>query len=165
MLFGLLIASAALGVIYIFFSLTLRIYFHYKVGAIISHHVRTDEPQSRRRSPESVSTTTTSHLDSLIENLLPRLKPTVPKPSSFGIYLGDFAVPPTTAQLELLERSDLTILDPFRNGVHAALCSEEEKDGDGRHWIARLDLASLLVTQTSPDQLVTGVADIISLTK
>lgn len=161
MLFGLLIASAVLGVIYIICSLTSRIYFHYKVGAFISHHVHTDQLQSRRRSPESVSTITTSHLNSLIENLLPRRKPTVLKPSSFGVYLGDLAVPPTTAQLKLLERSDLTILNPFRSGVHAALCGREEKDGDGRHWIARIDLASLLVTQSCPDQLVTGVADII----
>lgn len=85
----------------------------------------------------------------------------MPKPSSFSVYLGDLAVPPTAAQLELLERSELTILDPFRSGIHAAIRNAEEEDEDGRHWIARLDLTSLLVTQTSPDELVKGLANII----
>lgn len=45
------------------------------------------------------------------------------KPSSFGVYLGQFASPPTEAQAGLLSRWDILILDPLQPGVLDAVTS------------------------------------------
>lgn len=39
------------------------------------------------------------------------------KPSSYGVYLGEFESPPTEHQIKLLEEWDLLIVDPFQRGV------------------------------------------------
>jgi hypothetical protein len=45
------------------------------------------------------------------------------KPASYGIYLGEFASPPTCHQVQLLAQWDLLIFDPARQGIVDAMLS------------------------------------------
>ena len=61
------------------------------------------------------------------------------KPSSFGVYLGDFEVPPTPAQARLLTQWDLLIVDPNRLGAKDAIAGTK-----GPCFLGRLDLDAVL---------------------
>ncbi|CAL3966239.1 unnamed protein product [Diplocarpon coronariae] len=58
-------------------------------------------------------------------------KPRLP-PSSFGVYLGEFASPPTRAQVELLSRWDILIMDPLKPGTLEAITSVQTSSQHSR---------------------------------
>lgn len=51
-----------------------------------------------------------------------REKPRLPA-TSFGVYLGEFASPPSQTQAELLSRWDILVVDPFQPGVLEAVAA------------------------------------------
>ncbi|KAJ5798080.1 Glycosyl transferase [Penicillium pulvis] len=60
------------------------------------------------------------------------------RPSSFGVYLGEFENPLTETQERLLERWDTLVVDPFQSDVAEAIRSRKRI-----FVLARLDLAKL----------------------
>ena len=141
-LFCILLAASASGLIYVAYSITIRFVQRYK---------------SHNNVKPTISTKTSRHLNLLTEKLPPRSKPESSKVTSFGVYLGDFSLPPTEAQIQFLNRSDLIILDPFRGGVGAAVRSI---DG-GRVLVGRVDLATFLAMSVTPAQAVSDIANLI----
>lgn len=61
------------------------------------------------------------------------------KPSSFGVYLGGFSASVTESQSRILQQWDTLIVDPFQNGVPAAISRH-----DNARCLGRLDLKALL---------------------
>jgi glycosyltransferase involved in cell wall biosynthesis len=86
-----------------------------------------------------------------------RPKPIPQQISSFDIYLGSIDSPPTPAQLALLARSDLTILDLFRAGVGTAI-----RQVDGRCFLGRIDLATILPQHDSSDDLFEELGTVVA---
>jgi glycosyltransferase involved in cell wall biosynthesis len=79
--------------------------------------------------------------------------------SSFDIYLGSIDSPPTAAQLALLTRSDLTILDLLRPDVDAALQEIHEQC-----FLGRIDLATLVPQHESADDVLEELGLVIATT-
>ncbi|XMA17556.1 hypothetical protein WAI453_010347 [Rhynchosporium graminicola] len=61
--------------------------------------------------------------------------------SSFGVYLGPFETQPTQAEIDLLSRWDILILDPLQVGVHEAIANIRTSAQNTR--IGRLHLREL----------------------
>ncbi|RDW68755.1 glycosyltransferase family 4 protein [Aspergillus mulundensis] len=80
-----------------------------------------------------------------IQHETPRLytAAALPEPRSFGVYLGEFARPPTAAQGRLLTQWDALVLDPLQDGVLDALVSA---DLTATHVLARLDVTNLVAS-------------------
>lgn len=63
------------------------------------------------------------------------------KPTSFGVFLGEFDNPPTQPQIQLLSTWELLIVDPLKFGVIRALLSDSYVVP--RQCLARLDIGAL----------------------
>ncbi|KAK2629471.1 hypothetical protein QTJ16_000291 [Diplocarpon rosae] len=65
-----------------------------------------------------------------------------PQPaSSFGVYLGEFASPPTRSQTEILSRWDILVLDPLKPGTMEAITTVRTSSQYSR--LARIQLRDL----------------------
>jgi len=67
-----------------------------------------------------------------------RLGTTYKKPGSFGVYIGEFSVPPTTAQQQILSAWDVLVIDPLQPRVMEVLCSGLYPTPP--HCLARIDI-------------------------
>lgn len=67
---------------------------------------------------------------------------TLPKPTSFGVYLGILHDPPTEEEERLLNQYDLLVVDPSQAGVLDALAESEVEFS--AHIVGRLDLFQML---------------------
>ncbi|KAF7511371.1 hypothetical protein GJ744_004560 [Endocarpon pusillum] len=126
-LIGIILGSACIGTIYIVYSVIARSIDHIK----------------NRPIPNIVPPRIASHLEGLAQ-YSPRLvstQPTSKKPSSFGVYLGSFSIPPTKAESRMLSQWELLILDPFQVGAVDAAA-----DARGGQVLGRLDLSRILAT-------------------
>ncbi|OCL10264.1 glycosyltransferase family 4 protein [Glonium stellatum] len=72
------------------------------------------------------------------------------KPSSFGVYLGPVAIPPTENQARVLSQWDAIIVDPFQSGILDAI--DNPTIVNPSHVIGRLDLETLLDAKTFQDE-------------
>ncbi|KAH9206430.1 glycosyl transferase [Leptodontidium sp. 2 PMI_412] len=68
------------------------------------------------------------------------------EPKSFGVFLGEFANPPTASQTRLLSKWDIVVLDPLQRGVLEALSMAETS---APHILGRLDVRALVKSETS----------------
>jgi hypothetical protein len=66
------------------------------------------------------------------------------KPTSLGVYLGPFELPPTEHQAKLFFDNDMVILDPLQPKISATLKDVCGNPGTPRHIAGRLDLTILL---------------------
>lgn len=64
------------------------------------------------------------------------------KPGSFGVYIGEFSDPPTTAQKKILTAWDILVVDPFQSGVIETVCSGLYPTSP--HCLARVDIGSVV---------------------
>lgn len=71
---------------------------------------------------------------------------TLPKPTSFGVYLGGFRYPLTPDDLRVLQYYDLLVVDPTQPGVLYVLADPSLHRP--RHLVARLDLYQILSAQS-----------------
>ncbi|EKD21030.1 glycosyl transferase [Drepanopeziza brunnea f. sp. 'multigermtubi' MB_m1] len=75
-------------------------------------------------------------------------KPRLPA-SSFGVYLGAFASPPTRAQIEVLSRWDILVVDPTQSGVLEAVTAVRPSAQHSR--LGRIHLRELHVPKEQQD--------------
>jgi len=84
----------------------------------------TDESQRHRSSSKRVPSSLKRFLLKSSANLFAyRIETTTKKPGSYGVYLGEFESPLTSAQIQLLAEWDLLIVDPSQAGVAEAISS------------------------------------------
>ncbi|KAJ5124428.1 uncharacterized protein N7515_008253 [Penicillium bovifimosum] len=79
------------------------------------------------------------------------------KPKSFGVYLGSFEDPPTTAQESLLREWDALIVDPFQAGVAKAIARHQRTQVFGR-----IDFAKILPPKASALTMVEKVEETLT---
>ncbi|OXV07818.1 hypothetical protein Egran_04421 [Elaphomyces granulatus] len=128
-LIGLVLAALSVGSIYTSFLIVSGFFTFWK----------------SRKPLETIPRTIASRLDVLSKLRLELSTDRLPgeKPSSFGVYLGSFQVPPTEDQSKITEQWDLLVLDPFREGVREAVDSFH-----GKQVLGRLSL-SLITSKDS----------------
>ncbi|OJJ48200.1 hypothetical protein ASPZODRAFT_14349 [Penicilliopsis zonata CBS 506.65] len=128
-LVGILLGSVILGCLYILYSVIRRSIRHLK----------------SRKPPEAISPEVDRALERLTDQEIalgtsnPSSTIVKKKPSSFGVYLGSFNVPPTEDQLRLLTRWDLLIVDPLQVGIRDAASKY-----DCRQLLGRINLTPVL---------------------
>ncbi|PVH67325.1 hypothetical protein DL98DRAFT_602971, partial [Cadophora sp. DSE1049] len=84
------------------------------------------------------------------------------EPKSFGVFLGEFANPPTASQTRLLSKWDILVLDPLQRGVIDTLSTENVSS---IHTLGRLDLRALANSDgSSSDEGVIEVLKILAQT-
>jgi glycosyltransferase involved in cell wall biosynthesis len=87
-------------------------------------------------------------------------------PTSFGVFLGDFASPPTPNQARLLTTWDLVVLDPLRPGVLEGLSNSE---CTASQRVGRLDVSAVVAFDRSSgnhdDSRVLSILDSTIATK
>lgn len=70
----------------------------------------------------------------------------IPKPTSFGVYLGLLHNPPTEEEERLLNQYDLLVVDPSQAGVLDALTESDLEFS--QHIVGRLDLFQMLNSES-----------------
>lgn len=63
------------------------------------------------------------------------------KPGSFGVYIGEFSVPPTTSQRQILTAWDILVIDPLQSNVIEVVCSGMYPTPP--HCLARVNIRDL----------------------
>jgi hypothetical protein len=74
----------------------------------------------------------------------------LPKPASFGVYLGPLPRPANSEVQTLLNRYDLLVLDPSQHGVLSTLADRSVKLPP--HVVARLDLYQMLSVESMKNE-------------
>ncbi|KAL2002885.1 hypothetical protein VTN02DRAFT_5671 [Thermoascus thermophilus] len=139
-LIGIILASVTIGCLYILYSVISKSLQYFK-----------SRPQS-----ETVPKDVAKRLAALSgqQLALSDRRLTNRKPSSFGVYLGGFTIPPTESEYRLLTQWDLLIVDPFQVGVVDAIAG-----ADGTQILARIDVARIISTQDSTLDAVDKVSN------
>ncbi|PGH09664.1 hypothetical protein AJ79_05630 [Helicocarpus griseus UAMH5409] len=83
-------------------------------------------------------------------------RPISRKPSSFGVYLGDFSDPPTEIQTRLLSQWDLVILDPLRTVVADAVVRV-----DGCRALGRVEIGGIISKADSTQRGIEKLVDML----
>jgi len=136
-LVGLFLVTVGLGSIYISSIVIRKLYFRLK---------------QHRLDDKAVTKTTKTYLKELHTRLSSsKLERTYPKPTSFGVYLGQFQTPLTDSQRQLLTEWDLLIIDPTQPRVVETICSGLY--GKATQYIGRLDVR-LVVNQATKEPIV-----------
>lgn len=129
---GIIGVAALSGLIYVIYSISWRLVKRYK----------------SRVKKDVISSPASKFLQSAVAQLSPLPKPKPLKSTTFSIYLGN--VDPSNR--DILNRTELTILDPFRANVIDAVNVEK-----GRHYLARLHLATLAAQAVEKDEALQRV--------
>ncbi|QDS70762.1 hypothetical protein FKW77_003684 [Venturia effusa] len=132
-LLGIVVASAALGLLATFLGLVKIIRSRYAANeefAELSLRVTSRLKDRFRRS--------TISFDAFGKS--------IPKPTSFGVYLGSIHDPPREEDERLLNQYDLLVVDPSQAGVLDALAGPDLDFSP--HIVGRLDLFQMLNTES-----------------
>ncbi|KAK2781195.1 hypothetical protein FQN53_000739 [Emmonsiellopsis sp. PD_33] len=138
-LIGIILATVAAGTLYIVYSV---------VSVSIGYY--------KSRPPSTVvPRKITASLNRLSGNSIRRVevRPQTKKPSSFGVYLGNFSNPPTEAQSQLLHQWDLVVIDPTCSGATAAIGNASDCRAVGR-----LDIGTIVSKNDSTQIIVEKLA-------
>ncbi|KAG9248806.1 glycosyltransferase family 4 protein [Calycina marina] len=138
-LVGFILISISLGLIYIAAVLTRSAYRRYRT--------------SRSNGPKVSATIKNQIEHATIELSQYAVERNNSKPTSFGVYLGEFSDPPTEAQIQVLSKWDILVVDTDQPGVAAILrCGLYPVSP---HILARLDIGLVSAKATrSPISVV-----------
>jgi len=146
---GIALFGVVSGLLYLIISLSLK-FRQYR--------------QSRNARPKALPKATAQYFEELKANTQPFGPPhdSSKAPTSFGVFLGNFASPPTPNQARLLTDRDLIVLDPSRPGVLEGIstmpCTASQRVG-------RLDIsATVAFDRSSGNQDDSRVLSIIDST-
>ncbi|KAH7113234.1 glycosyl transferase [Dendryphion nanum] len=133
---GFLLVTVILGSLYLVYRLYLKIKSHLKAR---KQKVTTPKPVAR-------------FLNRLQSDARPisTQKPIAKELKTFGVFLGAFSSPPTTAQTRLLNSWDTVVLDPLQTGViDALLGSLTSSPSTSSCILGRLDVRALVKSDRS----------------
>ncbi|GFF46513.1 hypothetical protein IFM46972_08059 [Aspergillus udagawae] len=127
----LLLTTIVLGCLYILFIIGKKLYARWK----------------GRRQLSAAPVAITRYLERLKRETKPlrSQNPEKVELKTFGVYLGSISSPPSPAQLSILSRWDVIVVDPLQHGVVSGIynyCSST-------HVLGRLDVHSLVNLETS----------------
>ncbi|RDL42046.1 UDP-Glycosyltransferase phosphorylase [Venustampulla echinocandica] len=123
-LIAFILFSVAVGSVYLLFIVSSHFYRRWR---------------KRRSSARTISSSVKKYISNAAQNLSNcRIEPVEVKPTSYGIYLGEFDYPPNETQIKLLAQWDLLIFDPLQHGIVKAMLSGEYRLPP--QGLARLDV-------------------------